>query len=201
MIGQTISHYKILEKLGQGGMGVVYMAEDLKLKRKVALKFLPSQYHADAEEKKRFIHEAQAASALDHNNICTIYEIGETDKGQLFIVMAGYEGVTLRARIARGPLPLDEALTIAIQIAEGLQEAHMAHIVHRDIKPANIFITSKEQVKILDFGLAKLKGQTKLTKEGTTEKRFADSRRCCRYVNHRRHYLFRLPISFLIHQE
>jgi serine/threonine-protein kinase len=168
MIGQTVSHYKILDKLGQGGMGVVYLAEDLKLKRKVALKFLPAQFHADEEEKKRFIHEAQAASALQHNHVATIHEIDETPEGQLFIAMAFYDGETLREKIARGPLKLEEALDFAGQLADGLQEAHEAQIVHRDIKPANIFITAKGQVKILDFGLAKLKGQTKLTKDGTT---------------------------------
>jgi tetratricopeptide (TPR) repeat protein/tRNA A-37 threonylcarbamoyl transferase component Bud32 len=168
MIGQTISHYKILEELGAGGMGVVYKAEDTKLKRTVALKFLPPELTRDKDAKTRFIHEAQAASALQHNNICTIHEIDETRDGRLFISMDCYEGETLKEKIARGPLPLDEALDIAIQVAEGLSKAHEAGMVHRDIKPANIMITSDGVVKIVDFGLAKLAGQTKVTKTGTT---------------------------------
>lgn len=168
MIGKQIQHYKILEKLGGGGMGVVYKAEDTKLQRMVALKFLPPQVSVNKEVKERFMHEARAASALDHNNICTIYEIGESEEGQMYLAMALYEGETLQAKIDRNPLPLDNALSIAIQIAEGLSVAHQKDIVHRDIKPANIIITSRNVVKILDFGLAKLSGQTKLTKEGTT---------------------------------
>ncbi len=168
MIGQTVSHYRITGQLGTGGMGIVYQAEDNKLKRTVALKFLPPELTRDSEAKARFVHEAQAASALDHPNICTIFEIGETDDGQLFIAMACYEGETLKERIARGPLPLDEAIDIARQIAEGLAKAHERPIVHRDIKPANIFITKDRLVKVVDFGLAKLAGQTKLTRTGTT---------------------------------
>jgi len=168
LIGRTVSHYKILEKLGEGGMGVVYKAQDTKLDRLVALKFLPKQFSINEEEKKRFIHEAKAAAALDHNNICAVYEIDETKEGQMFIVMAYYEGETLKDKIKKGPLKLDEAFDIAIQVTEGLHEAHENKIVHRDIKSANIIITDKGITKILDFGLAKLKGQTKLTKEGTT---------------------------------
>jgi non-specific serine/threonine protein kinase len=168
MIGHTISHYKILEKLGEGGMGVVYKALDTKLDRTVALKFLPPHLSINQEEKKRFIHEAKAAAALDHPNICTVHEIGETDEGQLFIVMGYYEGKILRDKIASGPLPLAEAMDIAIQIAEGLNNAHQKDIVHRDIKSANIIITDEGVAKTLDFGLAKLRGVTKLTKEGTT---------------------------------
>jgi len=168
MIGRTISHYKILEKLGEGGMGVVYKAEDTKLKRTVALKFLPPELTRDAEAKKRFIHEAQAASALEHNNICNIHEIDETGDGQTFIVMACYEGEILKDKIQQGPLKIEEAIGIAIQVAEGLEKAHKKGIVHRDIKPANIFITNDGVVKILDFGLAKLAGQVKITKTGTT---------------------------------
>jgi len=168
MIGQTISHYKILEKLGEGGMGVVYKAEDTKLKRTVALKFLPPELTRDEEAKKRFIHEAQAASALQHTNICTIHDIDETPDGQMFIVMDCYEGETLKEKVQRGPLKMEEALDIAIQVSEGLQEAHEKEIVHRDIKPANIVITGRGQVKIMDFGLAKLRGQVKLTRTGTT---------------------------------
>jgi len=168
MIGQTISHYKILEKLGAGGMGVVYKAEDTKLKRTVALKFLPPEWTRDEDAKARFMHEAQAASALDHNNICTIYEVDETEDGQLFIAMALYEGATLKYEIEQSPLKLEEAIELSIQIAQGLAKAHEKGIVHRDIKPANVFITNDGVAKILDFGLAKLASRTMLTKEGTT---------------------------------
>ena len=168
MIGKTISHYRIIEKLGQGGMGVVYKAQDLKLDRPVALKFLPSHLTSSEEEKQRFIHEAKAASSLDHNNICNIFEIDKTDDGQFFIAMAYYEGETLDKWIEKKPLPIEEAIDIAIQIAQGLLKAHEKGIVHRDIKPANIMLTKEGTVKILDFGLAKLSTQTKLTKEGTT---------------------------------
>jgi len=168
MIGKTISHYKIINKLGSGGMGVVYKAQDLRLDRTVALKFLSPHLTTSEDEKQRFIHEAKAASSLDHNNICAIYEIDETEDGQLFISMACYEGETLDNRIKEKPLPIDEATDIAIQIAQGLAKAHEKDIVHRDIKPANIMLTSDGVVKILDFGLAKLSTQTKLTKESTT---------------------------------
>jgi serine/threonine protein kinase/formylglycine-generating enzyme required for sulfatase activity len=168
MIGQTISHYRILEKLGEGGMGVVYKAEDVKLKRTVALKFLPPDLTRNPEAKQRFIHEAQAASALEHSNICTIHEIDETEDGRVFTVMACYEGETLRGRIERGALDIDESIDIAIQAARGLSKAHDNGIVHRDIKPANIMITRDGVVKILDFGLAKLTGQTRLTRDGST---------------------------------
>jgi len=168
MIGKTISHYKILEKLGEGGMGVVYKAEDTKLKRLVALKFLPSSIMASEAEKTRFVHEAQAAAALNHPNICTIHEIDEAE-GRLFIAMEFVEGQSLKEKIESGPLKLDEALGIAVQVAEGLQAAHEKQITHRDIKPANIMLTSKGQAKIMDFGLAKLAGQkTRLTKTGMT---------------------------------
>jgi len=168
MIGKTISHYKILEKLGEGGMGVVYKAEDLKLKRTVALKFLPPELTRDPEAKERFIQEAQAASALDHPNICVIHEIDETEDGQMFICMAYYEGETLKKKLASGQLPVDSVIDIAIQIAQGLVKAHEHGIIHRDIKPGNIMITKDDIVKILDFGLAKLVGQVGLTKTGTT---------------------------------
>ncbi|MEJ2613516.1 MAG: protein kinase [Ignavibacteriaceae bacterium] len=168
MIGQNISHYKIIDKLGEGGMGEVYKAEDIKLKRIVALKFLPVSFASDEEAKKRFIHEAQSASALDHNNICTVYEIGETENNQLFIAMAYYEGETLDAKIEKGLFESGEAIKIIHQICNGLYKAHKNQIVHRDIKPANIFITNEGIVKILDFGLAKGKGQSRLTQIGTT---------------------------------
>ena len=165
--GRTILHYRIIEKIGSGGMGVVYRAEDTKLKRIVALKFLTKGSLADGEEKKRFINEAQAAAALDHSNICTIYEIEEVSE-EIFIAMAYVDGQTLGDNIGSDPLPLGEALDIAIQTAEGLFEAHEKGIVHRDIKPANIMITGKGRVKITDFGLARVAGATKLTMEGTT---------------------------------
>lgn len=168
MIGQTISHYKILEKLGAGGMGVVYKAQDLKLDRFVALKFLPPRLGTDDDEKKRFIHEAKAASALDHPNICTIYEIDEADDGQMFIAMAYYEGKTLKQQAASGNRQVVEVIDIAMQIVQGLATAHEHGITHRDIKPANVMITKDGVAKIVDFGLAKLSGQTRLTKAGTT---------------------------------
>jgi serine/threonine protein kinase/Tfp pilus assembly protein PilF len=168
MIGKTTSHYKILEKLGSGGMGIVYKAQDLKLDRFVALKFLPPYLSTNDLEKQRFIQEAKAASALQHHNICTIHEIDETLENQLFIAMDYYEGETLKKKIETKPLKIEEAIDIAIQVAEGLQKAHQKGIVHRDIKPANIFITKDGIVKILDFGLAKLAGQSKLTKASST---------------------------------
>ena len=168
MLGKTISHYRIIEKLGEGGMGVVYKAEDTKLRRPVALKFLPPELTRDAKAKERFVHEAQAASALDHPNICTIHEIDETNEGQTFIAMACYEGESLKTKIERGPLKLNEVLDIAVQIAQGLVKAHEQKIIHRDIKPANVLITRDGLVKIVDFGLAKLSGRTKLTRAGTT---------------------------------
>ena len=155
LIGRTISHYRVLEKLGEGGMGTVYKARDEKLGRFVALKLLPAYLSARQDVKSRFVQEARAAAALEHPNICTIYEIGEV-MGQLFISMACYEGETLRQKIDQGPLPVQTAVNYAIQTAHGLAQAHAAGIVHRDIKPANLFITSRDQVKILDFGVAKV---------------------------------------------
>jgi tetratricopeptide (TPR) repeat protein len=168
VIGRTISHYRILEELGGGGMGVVYKAEDTRLKRLVALKFLPPELTRDQHAKERFIREAQAASALDHPNICTIHEIDETPEGQSFICMACYEGESLKAKIARGPLPIAEAARIVADVAAGLNEAHRHEIVHRDIKPANIMVTGGGEVKIVDFGLAKLRGAARITETGRT---------------------------------
>jgi serine/threonine protein kinase len=168
MIGKTVSHYKILEQIGAGGMGVVYKAEDTRLDRHVAIKFLPPQFQSDKEAKARFIHEAKAASALNHSNIAVIHEIDETPEGQMFIVMAYYEGQTLRDKIKSGPVSVAEAIDIVSQIASGLAKAHEKDILHRDIKPANILLTEDGEAKLADFGLAKLRGQTRLTKTGTT---------------------------------
>jgi len=160
--------YKILGELGRGGMGVVYKAEDLRLKRIVALKFLSPELMREPEARQRFIHEAQAASELDHPNICTIHEINQTDAGQMYIAMAYYQGESLRDTVQRGPLGVTEAVDIAIQLARGLDKAHQRGITHRDIKPANILITEDGLAKIVDFGLAKLADTSRVTRTGTT---------------------------------
>ena len=167
MIGQTVSHFKIVEAIGEGGMGVVYKARDLNLDRFVAIKFLPSHLTTDERIKKRFIREAKAASALEHPNICTIYEVGELHDGQMFMAMGYYEGETVLERLQNTTLEFDEVVEIISQVAVGLASAHDHGIVHRDIKPANLMITKDGLVKILDFGIAKLAGQTKLTKTGS----------------------------------
>ena len=166
--GTTLGPYSIVSQLGQGGMGVVYQAHDPRLDRHVAIKLLPPDLTRDEIAKQRFLQEAKAPSALDHPNICNIHEINETPDGQLYLVMAHYEGETLKERIARRPLDLNDAIDIATQVGEGLAEAHGAGIVHRDIKPANLLVTKTGVVKILDFGLAKLAGNEGMTQTGTT---------------------------------
>jgi serine/threonine protein kinase/Flp pilus assembly protein TadD len=168
MPGRSVSHYRILERVGAGTMGVVYKAEDERLGRLVALKFLPEHLGEREENKRRFIQEARSTSSLDHENLCTVYDIGETEDGQIFIAMPFYDGETLKERMERGPLPLNEALDIGMQLAEGLSEAHKHGIVHRDLKPANVMVTRAGKVKIVDFGLAKLLDEVSHTKTGAT---------------------------------
>jgi len=156
LAGRTIGHYQVVERVGGGGMGVIYKALDTRLGRTVALKFLKPRLDADTSSAERFRQEARAAGALDHPNICTIYDIGETDDGQLFLAMPLYDGETLEQRIKRGTLAIGDATDIAVQMLRGLAKAHARGIIHRDIKPANVFVTTDGVVKLLDFGIAKL---------------------------------------------
>jgi len=166
VVGKTISHYTILEKIGEGGMGVVYRAEDTKLGRTVALKFLSQDLTSDRLHRERFLREAQVVSTLEHQNICTIHEVDETDDGQIFICMACYEGDTLKDIIRRGPVPVGDAVRFGLQIARGLTAAHEAGITHRDVKPGNVMVSVRGHVRLVDFGLAKLAGQSSLTRTG-----------------------------------
>jgi eukaryotic-like serine/threonine-protein kinase len=171
----AISHYTIINKLGAGGMGEVYLAEDTKLDRRVAIKFLPPESTADEQAKKRLVREAKAAAKLDHPNICSVYEVGEAD-GQTFIVMQYVEGENLASRIERKPFELKEALDIGAQVAESLTEAHSKGIIHRDIKPQNIMLTARGQVRVLDFGLAKvITNRAMLESEGETQSLLTES--------------------------
>jgi serine/threonine protein kinase/tetratricopeptide (TPR) repeat protein len=167
MSEQVISHYELIEQIGRGGMGVVYKARDTRLDRMVALKFLPGEMSADEAARKRFFEEARAISALEHRNICVIHDIDETDDGRLFLAMAYYAGESLYERIRRGPLGVEEALALAVQMAEGLEHAHSKHVLHRDIKPANVILTVRGEPKIVDFGLARLASRPELTRVGT----------------------------------
>ena len=168
MIGETISHYRVLSEIGAGGMGVVYKAEDLRLGRFVALKFLPPQLVRDEDARRRLFAEARAASSLDHANVCTIYDVEELPDGRAFLAMAFCDGETLKERLERGAIPTTEAVRLAAQVARGLARAHQTGIVHRDVKPGNIMMTTDGDAKLLDFGIAKASGGADMTRTGTT---------------------------------
>src|SRR5215831_8667607 len=168
MIGKTVGHYRITAKLGAGGMGEVFLADDTRLGRKAAIKFLPAQLAGDPQRRQRFLTEARAASALNHPHVCVVYDVGETDEGLPFIAMEYVEGQSLDALVEQGPLETSRAVQIAIQVADALDAAHSRRIVHRDIKPANISINERGVVKVLDFGLAKRMLEPSLDAEGTT---------------------------------
>ncbi len=155
MIGKTVGHYRITSKLGAGGMGEVFLAEDTRLERKAAIKFLPAEFAADPERRQRFLVEAKAASALNHPHVCVVYDVGETDDGLPYIAMEFVEGQSLDAVVKQRPLEISRVVEIAAQVADALDAAHASRIVHRDIKPANISLNERGQVKVLDFGLAK----------------------------------------------
>jgi serine/threonine protein kinase len=168
LAGHQVGRYRLLREIGGGGMGTVYEAEDSQLGRRVAVKLLPPEYSRDRRAKERFLREARAAAAVDHPNLCTVHDAGESE-GRLYIVLSFYEGETLRDRIRRGPLPLAEAREVAIQVARGLARAHEAGIVHRDIKPANVMLPRRGEAKILDFGIARLQGdEVSLTRTGAS---------------------------------
>src|SRR5512139_665873 len=167
MIGRTVSHYKILEKLGEGGMGVVYKAEDTKLGRPVALKFLPPHLLSSETDRQRFLNEAQTAARLSHPGICTVYEIDTADE-KTFIAMEYIPGEDLAHEIASGPIEFNRAAEIALDLCGALREAHAAGVIHRDIKPSNVMVSDKGRTVLLDFGVARLKGDSKLTRTGTT---------------------------------
>ncbi len=166
--GRELGPYRVIRRIGGGGMGVIYAARDTRLERDVVLKFLPPEWSRDPIAKERLLREAQAASALDHPNICTVHDVCETGDGQLYIVMARYRGETLKRTLERGLLPFDQARDLAIQVARGLERAHEAGVIHRDVKPANVFVTDRGEVKILDFGIAKLAGAAGLTRTGSS---------------------------------
>src|ERR1700733_1061287 len=168
MIGKTVGHYHITDKLGAGGMGEVFLAEDIRLERKAAIKFLPAEMAADPERRQRFLIEAKAASALNHPHVCVVYDVGETDDGLPFIAMEFVEGQSLDLVAKQGPLEIFRIVEIAIQVADALDAAHVSRIVHRDIKPANISLNDRGQVKVLDFGLAKRMPHRSADALGTT---------------------------------